>query len=85
MVRLSSLCMLMKIPLIYWAIMIPELPRAPFKAASAIEFIVSFTVEKILASSIIEIIVEARLLPVSPSETGKTLISFNIRLFRITS
>ena len=69
----------------YWAMMMPEFPLAPVKAASAMLFIVSLTDPEIFASKMIACMVEERLLPVSPSATGNTLISFKLFLFFMTS
>ena len=75
----------MNIPLMYWAMMMPEFPRAPVSAASAMLLMVPFTDWRIFASLMMEFMVEARLLPVSPSATGNTLISFRTLLFLMTS
>src|SRR4030066_1016391 len=57
-----------------WAKMSPELPRAPERAASAIDRRVVFRDLLTTAVSAIERMVAARLVPVSASGTGKTLI-----------
>jgi len=53
---------------------IPELPLAPFNAASAMDSMVFFTEDSGLDCSAMVYIVNARLEPVSPSGTGKTFI-----------
>ena len=55
----------------------PELPRAPTKAASARALAAIFTLLVGMGLSTIERIVLAKFVPVSASATGKTFILFS--------
>jgi hypothetical protein len=57
-----------------WVNRMPEFPREPIIAVSAIDSAVSFKFSFTAENSIIEEQTEAILSPVSPSATGNTLI-----------
>jgi hypothetical protein len=66
----------------YWRKMIPEFPRAPEKAAAAMEEAVSARDLETRVPSAMERQVKTMLSPVSPSGTGKTLMLLRCSLRR---
>jgi hypothetical protein len=73
-VRCDSVPISLLMPWMNWAKIRPELPRAPPRAALAMDLSVVLIERWAWAPSAMARIVVARLVPVSASGTGKTLI-----------